>query len=114
MRVALALALLPGAACASTPSTESTAEHANFAFADVSVVDVQSGRVLPGRTVLIAGNRIQRVGPSARAEIPAGAQVVGATGKYLIPGLWICLNRPRFCGGAVLEFRHEPCVLRRR
>ncbi|CAN5816146.1 hypothetical protein BH23GEM5_BH23GEM5_25870 [soil metagenome] len=49
---------------------------------------VESARVLPNQTVLIAGNRIQAVGPSARVKIPTDAQVVDATGKYLIPGLW--------------------------
>lgn len=76
------------AACASTPHTQPSPTPADLAFTDVSVVDVASGRVLRGQTVLIAGNRIRSVGPSARVRIPAGTQVVEGKDKYLIPGLW--------------------------
>jgi imidazolonepropionase-like amidohydrolase len=60
----------------------------DLALTHVAVVDVESGRLLPEQTVVIAGNRIQAVGPSASTRIPAGAQVVESRGKYLIPGLW--------------------------
>lgn len=88
MRLALALALLGYAACASTPCPQPAAEQADLAFTRVNVIDVESGRVLPSHTVLIAGNRIRAVGPSAKVRVPAGARVVDGSGKYLIPGLW--------------------------
>ena len=88
MRLALPLALLLCAACASTPRIRSAAEQADLAFIRVNVVDVESGRVLPEQTVLIAGNRIRAVGPSAHTRVPVGARAVEARGKYLIPGLW--------------------------
>src|SRR5207249_6309134 len=40
------------------------------------------------QTVLISGNRIKAIGPDAEAGLRPGAQVVEASGKYLIPGLW--------------------------
>jgi hypothetical protein len=73
-------------ACASG-RTSSRFVGADLAFTHVNVVDVESGRVLPGHTVLIAGNRIQVVGPSASVHVPSGAQVVDGSGKYVIPGL---------------------------
>ena len=43
--------------------------------------------VAPDSTVIIAGNRIRAVGPSASTRVPAGATVIDAHGKWLIPGL---------------------------
>ena len=39
-------------------------------------------------TVVIDGGRIVRVGPRGAVAIPAGARVIDATGKHVIPGLW--------------------------
>lgn len=54
----------------------------------VTVIDVAAGRVKPGMTVIITGDRIEAVGPSGSARTPGNALVVDATGKFLIPGLW--------------------------
>lgn len=80
--------LLLCAACAAVSRAQPTLNAPNFAFTHVNVVDVESGHVLPDQTVLIAGNRVQAVGPSTRVCVPSGAQLVDARGKYLIPGLW--------------------------
>jgi imidazolonepropionase-like amidohydrolase len=53
----------------------------NLAITHAAVVDVEGGRVLPDRTVLIRGDRIVAIAPSAEVRILAGAQVVNATGK---------------------------------
>lgn len=76
------------AACAPVPPARPAAEPVTVALAHVNVVDVESGRVMPDRTVLIAGSRIRTVGPGARVRIPPGAQVVDGRGRYLVPGLW--------------------------
>ncbi len=59
----------------------------SIAITRVTVVDVESGRLLPDRTVVVSGNRITSVaaGPAA---VPAGARVVDGAGGFLIPGLW--------------------------
>jgi imidazolonepropionase-like amidohydrolase len=44
-------------------------------------------RVLEDQTVVIEGERIAQVGPSASVQIPKGARIVDGRGKYLIPGL---------------------------
>lgn len=54
---------------------------------NTTVIDVASGRLEPGRTVLIRDGRIVEVAP-AGAKAPAGTPVVDGTGKFLIPGLW--------------------------
>lgn len=53
-----------------------------------TVIDVERGRLLPERTVLIAGGRIVAAGPSARVTVPDGARVLDIRGKFVIPGLW--------------------------
>ncbi len=55
---------------------------------DVTVVDVETGRLHPDTTVVVEGDRIARVGPSASVSAFAGARVVDGKGGFLIPGLW--------------------------
>ena len=57
------------------------------AFADVRIVDLEVGRTVGGRTVLVENGRIARIGPSDEVAIPEGAVVIEAGGAYLIPGL---------------------------
>lgn len=54
----------------------------------VTVVDVREGRLVPNRTVVVKGNRIDAVTAGSARSIPDGARVIDAGGKYLIPGLW--------------------------
>lgn len=53
-----------------------------------TVIDVQTGRLLPDTTVLIRGNRVEQVAPTAQVQVPAGAQVINTAGKFIMPGLW--------------------------
>jgi imidazolonepropionase-like amidohydrolase len=57
-------------------------------FAHVNLFDSQSGEILKDRSVVVAGNRIVNVGPSDQVTTPAGAEVINAAGKTLLPGLW--------------------------
>ncbi|PYX40767.1 MAG: hypothetical protein DMG81_05245 [Acidobacteria bacterium] len=57
------------------------------AFLHVHVIPMDRERVLDDQTVLIQNGRIASIGPSRTARIPAQAQRIDATGKYLIPGL---------------------------
>jgi imidazolonepropionase-like amidohydrolase len=57
-------------------------------FAHVNLFDSQSGEILKDRSVVVAGNRIVKVGPSDQVAAPAGAEVINAAGKTLLPGLW--------------------------
>jgi hypothetical protein len=60
----------------------------SIAITHVTVIDVEHGRRLPDRTVLVNGNRIALVAQSASSRVPAGARVIDGRGEYLIPGLW--------------------------
>jgi imidazolonepropionase-like amidohydrolase len=74
-------AILPPAACA-----QQTADGVT-AFVDVTVIPMDSERSLPGHTVLVQGDRIIAVGPSASVAVPTGARRVEGRGKFLTPGL---------------------------
>src|SRR5262245_41304557 len=52
------------------------------------VFDSERGVVRPRTTVVIEGERIAAVGPADSVKSPAGATVIDATGKTVIPGLW--------------------------
>ena len=60
----------------------------SLALRDVTVIDVARGLALSNMTVVIEGDHIARVGTSDTIRLPAGARVVDAAGKFLIPGLW--------------------------
>ena len=74
-------AALPSAACAQPGGGEVTA------FVDVTVIPMDTERALPGHTVVVRGDRIVAVGPSASVAVPAGARRVDGRGKFLTPGL---------------------------
>ena len=54
----------------------------------VTIVDVTQGRATPNLAIVIAGGRIQSIGPQSRTHVARNAQVVDADGKFVIPGLW--------------------------
>ena len=58
--------------------------HAQTIFRGVNVVDVERGIVIPNRDVVVQGDKITGIG---NLKI-AGAHVIDARGKYMIPGLW--------------------------
>jgi imidazolonepropionase-like amidohydrolase len=61
-------------------------ESRPLVFTNVTVIDVLSGKTKPGTTVIVSGNRITNVGK--KVKIPKDAQIIDASGKFLIPSLW--------------------------
>lgn len=57
-------------------------------FRNANMFDAEHATMIPHTTVVIAGNRIQSVGPDLSAAIPPGAEIIDAAGKALLPGLW--------------------------
>jgi imidazolonepropionase-like amidohydrolase len=68
--------------------TASAAQPKPLAITHVTVIDLVSKAPLPDQTVIINGDRITALGPAKRVKVPAEAEVIDATGKFLIPGLW--------------------------
>src|SRR5690606_24461752 len=58
-------------------------------FRDVALIpmDTPEPRVLEGRSVVVRGERIEVIGPTADVAVPAGARVIEGDGRYLLPGL---------------------------
>jgi imidazolonepropionase-like amidohydrolase len=51
------------------------------------LVDVKSGNEIPNSMIVVRGDRIAQVSKEGKADLPAGAQIVDASGKWIIPGL---------------------------
>jgi imidazolonepropionase-like amidohydrolase len=84
----IAKTLLPGTlGCLLWLSVGQAMAGALTAIVGGSVVDVETGRVMPNATILIAGDRIREVGPAATVMVPPGARQIRADGKWLLPGL---------------------------
>jgi imidazolonepropionase-like amidohydrolase len=92
-RRSFAFALLLLASCVReprpAPSTSSPPQRAQrLAFVHVTVVDVLQGIAQPDRAIVIEGDRIAAVMPSAELKAEAIATVIDAQGAFAIPGLW--------------------------
>ena len=57
-------------------------------FTHVTVIDTLQGKLYSDATVVIQGNLITSLGKTGKVPVPKDAQVIDATGKFLIPGLW--------------------------
>lgn len=82
------------AQAAPPPPTVRTTANPKLPFTNVLVLrggtifDPRQGRMLPDQTVIIRGERIEKVGPrQGQARIPRGASVLDLRGKFIIPGL---------------------------
>lgn len=67
--------------------TAATGTPAAIAFVGVSVLPLDSDRVLGDQTVVVQGDRIVAVGPAASTPVPEGAMRIDGQGRYLMPGL---------------------------
>lgn len=64
------------------------AEAPTIAIRGATVIDVTDGSLQRDQTVLVEGSRITAVGPVAEVAMPTGAEVLEASGDYVVPGLW--------------------------
>jgi hypothetical protein len=64
------------------PPTDST-----FAFQDISVIPMDTERVLAHQTVVVRDGRIFEIRSAMTAQLPPGTTVINGRGKFLMPGL---------------------------
>jgi len=77
------------AAMAETAASVLPPPSQSIAITGGTVIDVEGKRrPLSGATVVVTDGKIAAVGPSRSVAVPAGATVVNAAGKTIIPGLW--------------------------
>jgi imidazolonepropionase-like amidohydrolase len=73
---------------AALPAMSVESQPVPVVIRNATIFDAVKGVMLPDRTIVIVGGRIQAIGsPQQRVKIPAGARVIKARGKYVIPGL---------------------------
>jgi imidazolonepropionase-like amidohydrolase len=71
-------------------------------FTHVTVIDATGAPAKLDMTVVISGERIVALGKTGKVRIPADAQTIDATGKFLIPGLWDMHAHLSYYGEAAL------------
>lgn len=59
-----------------------------LALVGSTLIDVTGKPAIQNSAVVIKGDRILAAGPRSAINIPADAQVIDLTGKFLLPGLW--------------------------
>ena len=87
MRIRLCTLLLLAALAA-----PATAE--DLVLKNVNVVDVDSGAIIAGRSVVVSDGRIKEIGTQESVRAPAGARVIDGSGRYLMPALWDMHTHP--------------------
>ena len=80
----LLLPALRGASAEVSPA-KAKPEPNRIVFVHAAVVPMDEERVLSDQTVIVADGTIVEIGSSAEIAIPDGAQVVDASGRYLLP-----------------------------
>jgi imidazolonepropionase-like amidohydrolase len=58
-----------------------------IAIRNVNVIDLKSGKLLPGYSIFISNNKISWIGSDKKVRIDNQTTVVDGKGKYLMPGL---------------------------
>jgi imidazolonepropionase-like amidohydrolase len=66
--------------------TDSSAKA--IAITNATIIDVTGKPAQRAMTVVVQGELIAAVGKTGKVQVPKDAQVIDATGKFLIPGLW--------------------------
>lgn len=54
---------------------------------NVTIVDVEKQKLITNQTVVITGDKISNIQSTKKIKVPADANVIDGTGKYLAPGL---------------------------
>jgi imidazolonepropionase-like amidohydrolase len=82
--LASAAALLAAALAVVSPRAQS---RPAIVLDNVRIIDGTGAAPIDGGRIVIEGERIARVGPAARVDVPAGAELVDLRGGTAIPGL---------------------------
>lgn len=65
---------------------KTAAQNRPVVFRNVTLIDMRSAAPQSNMTVVVSSNRIAKIGKNIK--IPKDAEVVEASGKFMIPGLW--------------------------
>jgi len=70
--------------------TAASSAPAQIAIRAGRFIDTERGEVLRDQVILVRGERIERIGPSAKTAIPKGAKVIDLSRATVLPGLIDC------------------------
>ena len=70
-----------------TPMASATSDGA-LVLRNVTIVDVERGRLEPRRDVVIVGDRIVGIQAGGTVQAPKQGRVLDGNGRFLMPGLW--------------------------
>jgi hypothetical protein len=85
MTAPAALTLAQSGSPARNPQTRA---GTSIVITHVTIIDTETGKEVPDRTVVITDERITDIQAGRVAKLSSAARVVDGRGKYLIPGLW--------------------------
>src|SRR5690349_9334170 len=88
LRVSISLAATAAVLLTSLGCARGQTGPATVAITHVTVIDGTGAEPRQDHTVLIDGERIGLIGPSADINPPKTARLIDGTGKYLLPGFW--------------------------
>ncbi len=79
--------LPPAIPATTTPASTATVSVNKYTITDITVIDVENGLAIPGQTVMVVGDRIDKIDAQETLVIPEGAEIIDGHGLYLMPGL---------------------------
>ena len=77
-----------------------TQKEADLILTNISIVDVENGKVIPDQLIPISGNKILETDDASKLGNYSSDQIISLDGKFVMPGLWD--NHIHFRGGAEL------------
>jgi len=85
--VSLVFAIVAPLICRAQMAADGASASRVTAILGASVVMLDGSAPIKDAVVLIEGDRIVVVGPASTTRVPPGAEVIRATGKWIVPGL---------------------------
>ena len=64
-----------------------TSSARTFAVTNINVIPMDSNTILRNYTLLIKGDRIEKMGPSSNVDLPESIYTIDGTNKFIMPGL---------------------------
>ncbi len=87
MRKSITAALLASAALAAAGDVSAQGQAQTLVIQGGTLIDGNGGAPVANSVIVITGNRITAVGRAGQVQVPAGAQIINASGKWITPGL---------------------------
>ena len=80
------LASVPGSPVPAQSAAPPVGAPAKIAIVGATLINPGSAQIVENSIILIEGDRIVSVGSAPNAKVPAGAKVVDAKGRWIVPG----------------------------